>query len=155
MKNRIDCRFRKSLGRAELRLTGTKILQKSDLVRSYGVFFAFPPKCPTANRFLGAVGPMSVLHIPCMSMCPTATLERTYSERGGCGTLWQTKALLLLVGDVDAFYVVQFFLYGIELIHRVGVVGQCKETFGFLLAQFLKLGVKVFHLDFGCKFLFR
>ena len=137
MKNRIDCRFRKSLGGAELRLTGTKILQKSDLMRSHGDFFASPPKCPTANRFLGAVGPMSVLHTPCMSMCPTATRERIYSERGGCGTLWQTKALLLLVGDVDAFYVVQFFLYSIELIHRVGVVGQCKETFCFLLAQFL------------------
>lgn len=137
MKNRIDCRFRKSPRGAELRLTGTKILQKSDLVRSHGDFFAFPPKCPTANRFLGAVGPMSVGHTPCMSMCPTATRARTYSERGGCGTLWQTKALLLLVGDVDAFYVVQFFLYGIELIHRVGVVGQCKETFCFLLAQFL------------------
>lgn len=137
MKIRIDCRFWKSLGRTVSRLTGTKILQKSDLVCSHGDFFAFPPKCPTANRFLGTVGPMSVLHTPCMSMCPTATRERTYSERGGCGTLWQTKALLLLVGDVDAFYVVQFFLYGIELIHRVGVVGQCKETFCFLLAQFL------------------
>ena len=113
MKNRIDCRFWKSLGRAVSRLTGTKILQKSDLVRSHGDFFAFPPKCPTTTR------------------------ARTYSERGGCGTLWQTKALLLLVGDVDAFYVVQFFLYGIELIHRVGVVGQCKETFCILLAQFL------------------
>ncbi len=80
MKNRIDCRFWKSLGRAVLRLTGTKILQKSDLVRSHGDFFAFPPKCPTANRFLGAVGPMSVGHTPCMSMCPTKpALERILS----------------------------------------------------------------------------
>ena len=89
MKIRIDCRYRSSLIWTVLRLTGTKILQKSDLVRSHGDFFAFPPKCPTTNRFLGAVGPMSVLHTLCMSMCPTATRERTYSERGGCGTLWR------------------------------------------------------------------
>ena len=89
MKNRIDCRFRESPRGAELRLTGTKILQKSDLVRSHGDFFAFPPKCPTANRFLGAVGPMSVGHTPCMNVCPTTTRVRTYSERGGCGTLWR------------------------------------------------------------------
>lgn len=130
MKNRIDCRFRKSLGGAELRLTGTKILQKSDLVRSHGDFFASPPKCPTANRFLGAVGPMSVLHIPCMSMCPTATRERTYSERGGCGTLWQEryllKVLILLVGDVDSLHLVQCVLECVEFLHGSGGIGQYK-----------------------------
>lgn len=130
MKNRIDCRFWKSLGRAVLRLTGTKILQKSDLVRSHGDFFASPPKCPTANRFLGAVGPMSVLHIPCMSICPTATRERTYSEWGGCGTLWQEryllKVLILLVGDVYSIHFVQCVLEGVEFLHGSGGIGQYK-----------------------------
>ena len=131
MKNRIDCRFWKSLGRAVSRLTGTKILQKSDLVRSHGDFFAFPPKCPTANRFPGAVGPMSVGHTPCMSMCPTATRERTYSERGACGTLWRgerylLKVLILLVGDVYSIHFVQCFLEGVEFFHGSGGIGQYK-----------------------------
>lgn len=130
MKIRIDCRFWKSLGRTVSRLTGTKILQKSDLVCSHGDFFAFPPKCPTANRFLGAVGPMSVLHTPCMSMCPTTTRERTYSERGGCGTLWQEryllKVLILLVGDVYSLHVVQCVLEGVEFFHGSGGIGQYK-----------------------------
>ncbi len=130
MKNRIDCRFRKSLGRAELRLTGTKILQKSDLVRSRWRFFCFPPKCPTANLFLSAVGPMSVGHTPCMNVCPTATRERTYSERGGCGTLWQEryllKVLILLVGDVYSIHFVQCVLEGVEFFHGSGGIGQYK-----------------------------
>lgn len=41
MKIRIDCRFWKSLGRTVSRLTGTKILQKTDLVCSRWRFFCF------------------------------------------------------------------------------------------------------------------
>lgn len=89
MKIQIDCRFRESPRGAELRLTGTNILQKSDMMCSHGDFFTFPPKCPTANCLLGALEPMSVTHTPSINMCPTATRERTYSERGGCGTLWK------------------------------------------------------------------
>lgn len=39
MKNRIEHRYRLSLNRTVLRLTGTKILQKSDIMRPKAVFF--------------------------------------------------------------------------------------------------------------------
>lgn len=44
MKNRIEYRYRLSLNRTVLRLTGTKILQKFDMMRCQGDFFLFPAK---------------------------------------------------------------------------------------------------------------
>ena len=56
MKNRIDCRFRESLRGADLRLTSTKIVQKSDLVRSWGRFFCFPAKVSHSEPLSGRCG---------------------------------------------------------------------------------------------------